>query len=481
MRADEILSCVKALSVAGNPDGELTDVCTDSRCAKRGCVYIALRGARADGNKYIGEAIRLGAAVAVYEGDLPAGINSSSCALIKVESARRAASTISARFYGEPTRKIKIIGVTGTNGKTTVANLLCHIINRAGGKAGVIGTLGVSFCGRSMPNKLTTPDPVYMNYILAQMAESGVEYCVMECSAHALYYDKECSIEYEACIFTNLTQDHLDFFKDMEEYGRAKAKLFMERKARHRIINSDDEFGFKLARGIEGALTYGIENPSDAFAIIEESDSFGTELVINICDELVYARIGLIGKFNAYNALAAAACAYKLGFTCDEISAGLQSFKGVKGRLERAATYNGAQIFIDFAHTPDSLRSALITLRGICGGSLYVVFGCGGDRDEKKRPIMGKIATELADCAIITTDNPRTEEPFEIMRQIEAGAKGNGYALIERREEAIAHGIKMLKEGDILLIAGKGAEEYQEIMNVRYPYSDYEAIKNIIG
>jgi len=481
MKAEDILSCVEVLGVEGAALGELSDVCTDSRCAKCDCVYIALNGSRADGKLYIKEAVSGGAIAVVYEGTLPPSATFSGVLYIRVKNARAAASKISACFYGYPAQKLKMVGVTGTNGKTTVANMLCHIINRAGKTAGVIGTLGISFCGRNMPNKLTTPDPVYMNYVLAQMVEAGVEYCVMECSAHALYYDKEICIDYEACIFTNLTQDHLDFFKDMLSYGNAKAKLFLERAARYRIINADDNFGMELSRKVKGAFTYGIDNPSDSFAIIEASSPYGTDAIFNISDELCYAHINMIGKFNVYNALAVAACALKMGFSCKQISEGLESFKGVKGRLERAASYNGGEVFVDFAHTPDSLKNALTTLRELTDGELTVIFGCGGDRDRKKRPVMGRIATSLADGVIITTDNPRSEPPYEIMREIELGAVRDNYALIQRREEAISYGIKNLKEGDILLIAGKGAEEYQEIMNVKYPYSDYAAIKNIIG
>lgn len=472
---------MQPLSVKGEAFGELSDVCADSRCAKKDCVYIALKGARTDGKLYIKEAVLSGAIAVVYEGELPPSVNFPRVMLVRVKNARAAASTISACFYGYPAKKLKIVGVTGTNGKTTVANMLCHIINNAGKSAGVIGTLGISFCGRDMPNKLTTPDPIYMNYVFSRMVEAGVEYCVMECSAHALYYDKEICIDYEGCIFTNLTQDHLDFFKDMKSYGETKSKLFLERKAKHRIINADDEFGVELSRKIDGAFTYGIDCPSDSFAIIDSASPYGSDVIFNICDELCYTHINMIGKFNVYNALAAAVCAFKMGFTCKQIGEGLKSFKGVKGRLERAASYNGGEVFVDFAHTPDSLKNALVTLRELTDGALTVIFGCGGDRDRKKRPIMGRTATSLADGVIITTDNPRSESPYEIMREIELGAARDNYALIERREEAIAYGIKNLKEGDILLIAGKGAEEYQEIMNVKYPYSDYAAIKNIIG
>jgi len=486
MKIEEVLSIDEVESYSGLAEGEICGVCTDSRAAKEGYAYIALKGGRLDGNMFIGEALKAGARVVVYEGEIPTPLkrtaqNSLSAAFIKVKSARRAASKISSLFYGEPSKKLKIIGVTGTNGKTTVANMLYFLINRAGKNAGVIGTLGVDFNGRHMDGSLTTPDPVYLNGIFYEMASGGVEYCVMECSAHALYYDKECANEYEAVVFTNLTQDHLDFFKNMEEYGKAKEKLFMERSAKHKIINADDEFGMALSRKVEGAYTYGIDNPSDCFAIIEDTSPFGTSAVMNLNDELCYARINLIGKHNVYNALAAAACAYSVGFSCGEIADGICAFSGVKGRLTRAAGYNGGEIFVDFAHTPDSLKKAIEALREICDGALTVIFGCGGNRDEKKRPLMGRIATSLADLTIITTDNPRFEEPYEIMRQIESGAVNAEYLLIERREEAIKYGIKNLKKGDILLIAGKGAEEYQEIADVKYPYSDFSAIKDIIG
>jgi len=486
MKAEEIITKLKAEKTYGHAEGDITDVCSDSRLAKEGCLYVALKGGKADGNSFIEEAVNAGAKAVIFEGELPTELNKKAMSsrrtlYIKVAEARKAASVIASSFYGDPSEKLKIIGITGTNGKTTVANMLCFLLNRAGKSAAVMGTLGINFAGKSMPTNLTTPDPVYMNYAFKKMVESGVEYCVMECSAHALYYDKEFCICYEAVIFTNLTQDHLDFFKDMRSYGEAKAKLFFERKARYKIINADDEFGMDMSRRIEGAYTYGMENPSDAFAIIEDASPFGTTAVLNLSDELCYARINLIGRFNVYNVLAVAACAFNMGLSLEDIAAGIREFKGVKGRLTRAATYNGGEIFVDFAHTPDSLKNAIFTLREICDGKLTVAFGCGGDRDQKKRPLMGKIATSLADCSIITTDNPRSEEPYEIMRQIEKGVVNDKYVMIERREEAIAYGIKNLGNGDILLIAGKGAEDYQEILNVKYPYSDFAAIKNIIG
>lgn len=477
MKLKELLKRVQFEEISGDENIEITDVCADSHHAGNGSLFVCLKGGTYDGHEYAESAIKNGAVALAVERKLPLPV-----VQVVVEDSRKALSVLAAAKYSYPADKLKVIGVTGTNGKTTTAHMLASILSRAGKKVGITGTLGAKFGERVMSGELTTPDPIYMNYIFSEMVKSGIEYCVSEISAHALYYDKDYAIKYEAVIFTNLTRDHLDFFGDMQNYADAKKKLFFERRSKYAVINVDDEFGRKLACDTPGAISYGIKSPSDVFSVIEEENAEKSVALINLCDELCECEINVPGEFNVYNAMAAAACAWKMGISILNIADGLYDFKGVRGRLEKAGEINGGYIFVDYAHTPDGLLKALSALKKICRGKLCCLFGCGGNRDRGKRKIMGEIASSLSDLVIITSDNPRFEDPVGIIKEIESGiAEGKDYVDIENREDAICYGIKSLNAGDILLIAGKGAETYQEIMGIKYDYSDYTVIKKLIG
>ncbi len=398
-----------------------------------------------------------------------------------MKDTRKALSLVAAAFYGYPSRKLKIIGVTGTNGKTTVTRMLAAILAESGQKTGVIGTLGADFGARHMESDLTTPDPLYLQYMLSEMVKEGMDYCVAEISAHALFFDKEYGVEYAACIFTNCTQDHLDFFGTMARYAQAKKKLFCERQSGFHVLNADDPLGRALAADNPRAVTYAMKNPADVFAVGEEESAAGSLVLLNLCDELCECAVRMAGAYNVDNALSAAACAWKLGADVGAIARGLSSFRGVKGRLERAGKVNGAEIFVDFAHTPDGLSASRGSLKNFCRGRLFCLFGCGGNRDRGKRALMGKIASEKADFTIVTSDNPRFENPVAIMKEIEAGILPSArFVLIEDREQAICYAVRCLQEGDMLLVAGKGAEPYQEIMGIKYEYSDYTVIGAVI-
>lgn len=351
---------------------------------------------------------------------------------------------------------------------------------------GIIGTLGVRYDEKSFSSDLTTPDPVELQRTLADMRDCGVEYVVMEVSAHALYYRKVEGVIFQACIFTNLTQEHLDFFENMGEYKEAKKTLFAKERCKMAILNGDDEVGREIAkeREDEGAASriYGMQTPTDSFMIVTEESLFGSECVLNIDDRLSRISLAMPGRHNVYNALAAATCALNLGVSMRSIAQGLMDIKWVEGRLERVCAYNGGEIFVDFAHTPDGLEKSLDALRPHCKGRLICLFGCGGNRDKAKRPLMGERVAKKSDFAILTSDNPRYEDPLDIISEIEKGYRRFSvcYVVVPDRKRAIDYALDCLKEGDLLLVAGRGGEHYQEIMGIKYPFNDHAIIKKLL-
>lgn len=455
-------------------DAEVISLCADSRAVGEGDLFFCLAGTHTDGHLFAREAKRRGASAFVTEHELPLPVPQ-----LVVPDSREAMARIAAAFYGHPERRMKIVGITGTNGKTTTAHLLCHILEAAGKRAGLIGTLGARFQGTVIAPELTTPDPFHLFPLLKDMADAGAEYVVMEVSAHALALRKECPIVYEAAVFTNLTRDHLDFFGSMERYGAAKAMLFQKERCRLAVLNADDAFSGTLKGGGMPVFTYALDSPADCFAVVEEKKLRSSRVVFNLDDELVEARLRLIGRHNVYNALAAAAAARKLGADAEAIAQGISLTREVDGRLEWVASYRGADIFVDFAHTPDGLEKSVAALREECRGRLILLFGCGGNRDEGKRAEMGEVAASLADFSVITSDNPRYEDPVAIIAEIEKGYRevSNRYVAVEEREKAIEYALTHLKAGDILLVAGKGGETTQEIMGIKYRYNDKAVIK----
>ena len=462
----------------GDTEAEITGLCTDSSKIKKGDLFFCYKGTKFDSHSCAAAAEKAGAAALVCERRL-------GCSLpqIVVKDGRAAVAVAARIFYGCADKNLKIVAVTGTNGKTTTTYMLASIFSAAGRSAGVIGTLGISFAGRFISPELTTPDPVYLHSVLREMADCGVEYVFMEVSAHALYFDKTAGIRFAAGIFTNCTQDHLDFFRDMKQYADCKKKLFEDGRCRFSVINSDDKTGIEIMRTAPSSVTYGLKNPADVFAIDVEESISGTTFVLNLFDELYEIKLNLPAVHNVYNAMAAAACAKMLGISTEKIAEGLSLLKSVPGRLERVGSYNGADIFVDFAHTPDGLEKSLQSLKKLCSGKLYCLFGCGGNRDRTKRPLMGAVAAKYADFIIITSDNPRYEDPYDIILQIEEGVRpsGKSYVTVTDRETATQYAIGLLREGDMLLVAGKGGETYQEITGIKHSYNDNTVIKNIIS
>lgn len=474
----ETLAKLLGGSAVGNTDVEISGLCADSRKVKKGDLFFCYKGEKFDSHSCAAQVAAAGAAALVCEKKL-------GCPLpqIIVPDGRAAVAKAARAFYGEADEKLKLVAVTGTNGKTTTTYMLDSVFRAAGKKCAIIGTLGISYAGRFIAPELTTPDPVYLHSVFRDMADCGVEYVFMEVSAHALYFDKIAGLKFEAGIFTNCTQDHLDFFADMKEYAAAKKRLFEGGRCRFSVLNSDDAAGREIARFAPSPVTYGLKNPADVFAVDVEERITGVSFVLNLFDELYEIRLKMPAVHNVYNAMAAATCAKLLGINIGTIAGGLSSLKSVPGRLECAGSFNGAHIFVDFAHTPDGLEKSLQSLKKLCKGRLYCLFGCGGNRDRSKRPLMGAIAAKYADFLIITSDNPRYEDPFDIIREIEEGVKpsGKAYITVTDRETATEYAVHLLKEGDVLLVAGKGGETYQEVMGIKHSYNDNTVIKNIIG
>ncbi|MGN1104601.1 MAG: UDP-N-acetylmuramoyl-L-alanyl-D-glutamate--2,6-diaminopimelate ligase, partial [Candidatus Coproplasma sp.] len=410
MRLNQLIKDLQCEKITGLTDVEINGLSTDPDTVGKGNLFIAYKGANFDLNEHIEKAIANGASAVVCE-----RVESCAVPCVVVKDGRGAVARIARAYYGYADKKLKLIAVTGTNGKTSTCYMLKSIFDKNGNKTGIVGTLGIEYGDIFIAPELTTPDPICMHGVFADMVASGVEYVFMEVSAHALYYDKVYGLHFEAGIFTNCTQDHLDFFKDMKSYANNKLKLFEKGRCDKIIVNSDDALGVKIIQSNPDCLTYGLDNPADSFAVEISENLEGSTFVINLSDELYEVRLNMPARYNIYNALAAATCAKALGVNIEVIAQGLAQLKSVSGRLERVAKYNGGQVFVDFAHTPDGLEKSLLTLSNLCKGNLYCLFGCGGNRDRGKRPIMGEIAAKIADFVIITSDNPRYEDPYSII------------------------------------------------------------------
>ena len=477
MKLSEIIKDVKVKKVIGDTDIEISEVSIDSNAITRGGLFVCLRGENFDGHDFIRQVKDYGGVAAVVEKQLDTSLTQ-----IVVEDTRIAVSEIAAAFYGHADKKMKIIGVVGTNGKTTTTHLITSILTGAGVKCGLIGTLGVFYGGTYKEATLTTPDPLELHKTLAEMYEANVEAVIMEVSAHAVYLKKVYGLDFEIGVFTNLTQDHLDFFGDMENYKRAKTSFFINNRCKYVVTNSDDETGREIAEtALFNVLTYGIENPADVFAIDVKESAEHTTFVLNLFDCIFDVKLNLIGRYNVYNALAAATACALYGISTEKVIDGVENLKGVSGRLECVAS-GEFSVYIDYAHTPDGLYQSLLTLKAHAKHRLICVFGCGGNRDREKRPIMGKISGKTADFTILTSDNPRFEEPMDILWEIEKGIKTetDDYVIIQERAEAIRYALNMAKSGDIILLAGKGSEKYQEVFGIKRPFSDKDTVNEYL-
>ncbi|MBO5327574.1 MAG: UDP-N-acetylmuramoyl-L-alanyl-D-glutamate--2,6-diaminopimelate ligase [Clostridia bacterium] len=479
MKLEEILKVLRYEKIIGSTNINVTRLCDNSKKAKKDDLFFCYVGVSCDSHDYVYEAEERGAIAIVCERQI------SNCRLtqIIVKDGRAAVAKVARAFYGNADEKLKIIAVTGTNGKTTTTYMLNAIYSEANKKTAIIGTLGIRYGEKFISPELTTPDPIFLHKIFADMVNCGVEYVFMEVSAHAIYFNKTDKITFEMAVFTNCTQDHLDFFGSMREYSDCKKSLFSKQKCKKAIINSDDKTGVEIINEYEKAITYGINNPADVFAVNISENVNGTAFLINAFDELYDIKLRFPAIFNVYNAMAAITCARLSGISLAICAQGLYKLKNVSGRLEKVVNYNGADVFVDFAHTPDGLQKSLQTLKKLCKGKLYLVFGCGGNRDKSKRPLMGEVAVKYADFCVVTSDNPRYEDPYDIISNVEEGMKNYGkkYVTVTDRETAIDYALRILNKNDILLVAGKGGENYQEIMGIKHSFNDNTVIKKLIG
>jgi UDP-N-acetylmuramoyl-L-alanyl-D-glutamate--2,6-diaminopimelate ligase len=487
MKLNEVLNNVQC-EIYGDGDTLIKGIEYDSRAVKDGYIFFALPGAHVDGRSFAIKAIEAGAAVIVADVklDLPEGR-----VMVVVKDILSAMAGISANYYGHPDKKLMMVGITGTNGKTTITYLIESIFTLAKLPTGVVGTVNYRYAGRMFAAPNTTPQSAELYKILNDMVHTKQAAAVMEVSSHALSLSRVEGMEFDIAVFTNLTRDHLDFHLDMEKYFSAKSQLFTGLRpgqkgfAKHAVINVDDEWGRKLVRaGIKGTvITYGINNAADIMAENIKTDHRNTEFTI-ICP-LGRRRVCLqyLGLYNVYNALAAAGAAIAAGIAFETVIQGLVGAPLVPGRLEKVDDGQPFAVVVDYAHTDDALSNVLKALSGIKTGRLITVFGCGGDRDRSKRPIMGEIATALSDYVFVTSDNPRTEDPEKIALDIEVGIRRQhrtNYQVLLNREEAIAAAIAMAHKGDVVLLAGKGHETYQIIGNEKIHFNDAEiAVKYI--
>jgi UDP-N-acetylmuramoyl-L-alanyl-D-glutamate--2,6-diaminopimelate ligase len=453
-------------------------ISANSKSVKPGSVFVAVRGVSADGRSYIKEAVNKGARAVIMEpgaGGIPDyhGVN-----MIEVADSRRALSLLAAEFNRRPSSKMKVIGVTGTNGKTTVTYLIEAIIRAAGGRPGVIGTVNCRYGAATLPSKNTTPGPLELHALLRRMLRAGASHAVMEVSSHALDQERTGSVDFSAAIFTNLTQDHLDYHKNIGAYFAAKAKLFSALPpSAFALINIDDGYGRKLRSLISARVyTYGIGRGDIRAEKISMSVA-GSSFTLAAPGMDMKITTGLIGRHNISNVLAAAGWALCEGIAPDTVRRAVEGFRQVPGRLEKVACRAGFPVFVDYAHTEDALKNVITALRLISAGRIIVVFGCGGDRDKGKRAKMGAVVSRLADYAVITNDNPRSEPPMEIIGEIVKGMRGKGYCVITDRRDAIRAALRQARKGDVVLVAGKGHENYQIFADGIVPFDDCETVR----
>ena len=472
MKLTDLLKGVETQKIIGKTDINVKEVVFDSNKVVLDSLFICIVGKDFDGHEYVKQAQNYGATAIVCEREVETSLTQ-----IIVKNSRFAMSKIASNFYGKVDKKMKLVAVIGTNGKTTTSHLIYNVLKQSNVKCGLIGTLGTYYLDKYIEPTLTTPDPLELHKTLYEMFNLGIKVVVMEVSAHAIYLDKVKNIDFYCAVFTNFSQDHLDFFSNMENYKNAKLKFFKENNCKHVVVNSDDKVGREVLLIRDDAFSFGMDNPSDVFAINVNCKQKKSTFFINLFDHVGQVELNMLGFFNVYNALACSSVCYLLGEKPEKIIKALGEIKGVDGRLERVYSKD-FDVIIDYAHTPDGLNKTLLAIRPLVNNRLICVFGCGGNRDQTKRELMGKISGSLADFTIITSDNPRYEEPMEIINQIEKGIreKTKRYLLIEDREDAIKYAIDIAVKGDIILIAGKGSEKYQEVLGIKKLYNDKDTV-----
>ncbi|MDT9336122.1 UDP-N-acetylmuramoyl-L-alanyl-D-glutamate--2,6-diaminopimelate ligase [Clostridium perfringens] len=467
--------------IKGNEESKVQNIRYDNRKIEQGDAFVCIKGFKVDGHSFVIDAVKKGAKVLIVQDDVSV---QEDITIIKVRDTRKALAIMSSNYFGNPKDKLKIIGITGTNGKTTSAFIIKSILEKAGLMTGLIGTIANYIGNKKVDAVRTTPESYELHELFKNMVDAGVEYCVMEVSSHSLELDRVYGIQFEEGIFTNLTRDHLDFHKTFENYYNAKFKLF--ERSNHSIINLDDPYGANIVKDIEErgvktkVSTFSIEKESDFKAFEIKSHSNGSEFKVNL-ERVEEFYINIPGEYNIYNSLGCIICAHNLNIPMDKIKEGLSDVV-IPGRCELVAKEKNLpySIIIDYAHTPDGLENVLTTVKAFTKNRMISVFGCGGDRDKVKRPQMGKIGCELSDIAIITSDNPRSEEPMDIINDIVKPLNYDNFVIEVNRKEAIRKAMNMALEGDVIVIAGKGHETYQILKDETIHFDEREVVYDIL-
>lgn len=477
---NELLAGINYVASSNYIDVKINNIAHDSRMVNANSCFVALCGVNRDGVNFVADAIANGAVVIVL--DSKSNIVCDKAIMVYVENTRAALAVMSANFYDNPSRRMKMIGVVGTNGKTSCVKIMCRILELLGYNAASIGTLGAEYNNIKCVTGMTTPDPMALQKILRDMVLDGVEYVIMEVSAHAIYLSKTSGIVFDCLLYTNITQDHLDYFLTMERYSAVKLGFFTKENAKHAVINRDDIYSARLIHDTTLDITsYGLSRQSQCFA---SQIKYKNGLSFNLTGEgnnyIVESQ--LIGKFNVYNLLGSIGVLRILGVDMDKIVDEIKEVKSINGRCN-LVTADNVNYIIDYAHTPDGLQNIIMAAKEMTSNDVVVVFGCGGDRDKLKRPIMGNIAAMLADKVIVTSDNPRSEDVHAIIDEILSGIEDLGGSVIvcPDRRHAIKQAVHTARHGDVVVIAGKGAETTMEINGEMQPFSDIEVLKEILG
>jgi UDP-N-acetylmuramoyl-L-alanyl-D-glutamate--2,6-diaminopimelate ligase len=498
MELRKLLEGVEIRKISGETLKEIEGIAYHSKQVQKGFLFAAVRGIEVDGHQFVKEAIERGAEAIVLEEERQI----SNRTMIFVPNSRQALGKISSNFYGDPSSRIRLIGITGTNGKTTTTYLLESILKKAGCKVGVIGTINYRFGGKTIPAPNTTPESLDLQRILGEMLREGTSHVIMEVSSHGLDLDRIYGCQFDGAVFTNLTSEHLDYHKTLEQYFDSKKRLFSDylvkslKEKRFAVTNDDDPRGGKIVEGIKlPVIRYGLNSSSGITADQVVSSFEGLSCRIKTPEGDIFVHSKLIGNFNLYNILAAVAVGIAMGLPLETLKQGVEGLEGVAGRFEKVVNQRGIHVIVDYAHTHDALERVLLGLRDILesgarsNGKMITVFGCGGDRDRTKRPLMGEIAGKYSDLAILTSDNPRTEDPLAILGEVEMGFQslrlrrwnpdeiklwrfGKGYLKVPDRREAIGMAIRLAQPSDTVLIAGKGHEDYQIIGKKKFPFDD---------
>jgi len=484
MKLNDLLKNIKPLNIVGNTDKDIKGINIDSRKIEQGHLFVAMKGTQTDGHKFIKKAIELGASAVLLE-DMPAETAEKDITYIQVKSTEDAVGKVATTFYGDPSHQLKLVGVTGTNGKTTVATLLYNMFRKFGHKVGLLSTVCNYIDDKEVPASHTTPDPIELNALLARMVAEGCEYAFMECSSHAIHQRRIGGLKFAGGLFTNLTRDHLDYHKTFENYRNAKKMFFDDlSKDAFAIINADDKNGMVMVQNCKAKIkTYSTKRMADFRARILECHFEGMYLEVDGKE----VGVQFIGKFNVSNLLAVYGTAIMLGKKAEDILVALSTLKNVNGRLEPIASPEGYTAIVDYAHTPDALENVLMAIHEVLdgkGGNVFTVCGAGGNRDKGKRPLMALEAVKRSDKVILTSDNPRNEDPQAIIDDMLAGldtTQKKKVLSITDRKEAIRTACMMAQKGDVILIAGKGHETYQEINGVKHHFDDHEVVREIFG